>query len=231
MGNETAKERNLEMRNKNENRKTKQLTHILANKNPEIDQLSLMCRDHQPFLDELIDNLKEKNETIRYNSVRILTRIAEGQPDKIYPYWNIIKEQLYSKNIIPLLSGIILISRLIEVDNKNYFRSLEDDFFNLFEHKNVIPVRYLLLDIWRIGKAKPEYIPRIVEILFSVDGLNQEHKGLLKGDALLAFSQLWGFLDQETRFKVVEFAKGLLNSESPKTKKEAKKFLRNVILI
>jgi hypothetical protein len=204
----------------------KQLIHILKNKNPDIDELAKMCRDHRPFLDELIDNLKEKNETIRYNSVKILTRIAEEQPEKIYPYWNEIKEQLYSKNIIPLLSGIVLISRLVRVDKNNYFRSIVDDFFNLFEHKNVIPVRYFLLDIWRIGKARPEYIPRIVKILFSIDGLNQEHKGLLKGDALLAFAELWDLIDQATRAKVVEFAKGLLNSESPKTKKEAKKFLQ-----
>jgi hypothetical protein len=204
----------------------KQLSHILTNKNPDIGELSKICRDHGPFLDELVDNLKEKNETIRYNSVKILTRIADEEPEKIYPYWDVLKEQLYSKNIIPLLSGIILISRLIKVDKKNYFRSVENDFFNLFEHKNVIPVRYLLLDIWRVGKTRPEYIPRIVEILFSIDGLNQEHKGLLKGDALLAFVELWDILDQDTRIKVIEFAKGLLNSESPKTKKEAKKFLQ-----
>lgn len=204
----------------------KQLTHILTNKNPDIDELGKICIDHNPFLDELIDNLKEKNETIRYNSVRILTRIAEEQPEKIYPYWNVLKEQLYSKNVIPLLSGIILISRLVRVDRNNYFRLIEDDYFNLFDHKNLIPVRYLLLDIWRVGKARPEYIPRIVEILFSIDGLTQEHKGLLKGDALLSFIELWDLIDQETRSKVVEFAKGLLNSESPKTKKEARKFLQ-----
>lgn len=208
----------------------KQLTHLLTNKTPNIEELKQLCQDHNPFIDELIDNLREKNETIRYNSVRILTRIAEEQPDKIYPYWNVIKEQLFNKNIIPLLSGIILISRLIRVDKNNYFSSIEDHFFNLFEHKNVIPVRYFLLDIWRIGKARSEYIPRIKEILFSIDGLNQEHKGLLKGDALLAFAELWDLLDQETRIKVIDFAKGLLNSESPKTKKEAKKFLRKYVI-
>jgi hypothetical protein len=204
----------------------KQLTHILTNKNPDIDELSKMCRDHSPFLDELIANLKEKNETIRYNSVKILTKIADDQPEKIYPYWNNIKEQLYSNNIIPLLSGIVLISRLIRVDKNNFFRSIQDDFFDLFEHRNVIPVRYFILAIWRIGKARPEYIPRIVKILFSIDGLNQEHKGLLKGDALLAFAELWDLIDQTTRAKIIEFAKGLLNSESPRTKKEAKKFLQ-----
>jgi hypothetical protein len=203
----------------------KQLQHLLNNKNPNLEELKKLCRDHNPFLDELIDNLKEKNETIRYNSVRILTRIAEEEPGKIYPYWNILKEQLYSKNILPLLTGIILISRIIIVDKHNYFKSIEDDFFNLINHKNVIPVRYILLDIWRIGKARPEYVPRIKDILFSIDGLDQEHKGLLKGDALLAFIELWDLLNTATKKKVVDFAKDLLSSDSPKTRKEAKKFL------
>lgn len=203
----------------------KQLNHLLINKNPDLEEIKKLCQDHRPFLDELIDNLIEKKEMIRYNSARVLTRIAEEKPEKIYPYWNVLKEQLYSKNVLPLLTAIILISRIIVVDKENQFKSIEDDFFNLINHKNVIPVRYLLLDIWRIGKARPEYIPKIREILFSIDGLNQEHKGLLKGDALLAFAELWDLLNPNMKKRVVDFAKELLRSESPKTRKEAKKFL------
>jgi hypothetical protein len=92
----------------------------------------------------------------------------------------------------------------------------------------VIPVRYLLLNIWRVGKARPSYIPEIKEILFSIDKINQEHKGLLKGDALLAFAELWDLLDHDTKKEVMSFAKKLVDSDSPKTRKEAKKFLDNI---
>ncbi len=40
----------------------KQLHHLLNNKNTNLDELKKLCRDHKPFLNELIDNLKEKNE-------------------------------------------------------------------------------------------------------------------------------------------------------------------------
>jgi len=186
-----------------------------------------MCLDHKPFLDELIENLKERKETIRHHSVKILTGIAEEQPEKIYPYWNVFREQFYSKNTYHILAAIILLSRLIIADQKNLFAELEDDYFNLMHHDNVIPVRYLLLNIWRIGKARSEYIPRIKETLFSIDTINHEHKGLLKGDALLAFAELWDLLDNETKKEVMNFAEELLSSDSPKTKKEAKKFLGN----
>jgi hypothetical protein len=203
----------------------KQLHHLLINKNPDLEEITKLCQDHRPFLDELIDNLTEKKETIRYNSVRVLTRIAEGKPEVLYPYWNVFENQLHSVNIFHILTGIILISRVIVADKENHFKSIGDDFFNLINHKNVIPVRYLLLDIWRVGKARPDYIPRIREILFSIDAINHEHKGLLKGDALLAFAELWDLLNPGTKKKVVDFAKGLLKSESPKTQKEARRFL------
>ena len=177
----------------------RQLYHLLVNKDPDLDGIKKMCLDHKPFLEELIDNLNEKKETIRYNSVKILTSIAEEKPEKIYPYWNNFMEQLYSQNIYHILTAIILISRLVIVDQKNLFPQLEDDFFDIMFHDNVIPVRYLLLNIWWIGKARPEYIPRIKELLFSVDKIKQEHKGLLKGDALLAFAELWDLLDHNTR--------------------------------
>ncbi len=205
----------------------KQLYHLLINKNPDLEAIRKMCLDHKPFLDELVGNLTEKKETIRYNSVKILTSIAEEKPEKMYPYWNLFRDQLYSQNTYHILTAIVLISRLIAVDQKDLFSELKDDFFNLMYHENVIPVRYLLLNIWRVGKARHEYIPRISEILFSVDKINQEHKGLLKGDALLAFTELWDLLDQDKKIEVMNFAKNQVKSDSPKTRKEAKKFLEN----
>lgn len=209
----------------------KQLHHLLVNKDPDLEEIKKMCLDHQSFLEELIDNLTEKKETIRYNSVKILTAIAEEKPEKLYPYWDHFKEQLYSQNTYHILTAVILISRLVIADQKNLFADLEHDFFNFINHENVIPVRYLLLNIWRVGKARPSYIPEIKEILFSIDKINHEHKGLLKGDALLAFAELWDLLDQDTKKEVLSFAEQLLKSDSPKTKKEAKKFLENFKLI
>ena len=203
----------------------KQLHHLLINKNPNLDEIKKLCMGHPPFIDELIDNLTEKKETIRYNSTRVLTRIAEEKPALLYPYWNVYIDQLHSPNTFHILTAIILISRVIVSDTKNQFKFIENDFFNLINHKNVIPVRYFLLDIWRIGKARTEYIPRIKKILLSIDGLNQEHLGLLKGDAILAFAELWDLLSARDKTEAISFARKQIESDSPKTRKEAKKFL------
>ena len=203
----------------------KQLHNLLINKNPDLEEIMKMCLDHQPFLNELVDNLTEKKETIRYNSVKILTRIAEERPEKIYPFWNVLKEQLYSINIYHILTAIILISRIIVADKDNNFNYIEDDYFNMINHKNVIPARYLILNIWRIGKARPEFISKIKDILFSLDRSHHKHIGLLKGDAILAFIELWDLMSEKDKAEVKSFVRKLTDSESPKTRKEARKFL------
>jgi hypothetical protein len=203
----------------------KQLNHLLINKNPDLDEIKKICLGHKPYLDELIDNLIEKKETIRYNSSRILTRIAEEKPALLYTYWEVFEKQLHSPNTFHILTGIILISRVIVADTKDHFKSIENDFFNLINHKNIIPVRYLLLDIWRIGKARPEYIPRIKKILLSINSLKQEHLGLLKGDAILALAELWDLLSDKDKIEAISFARKQIDSDSPKTRKEARKFL------
>jgi len=72
-------------------------------------------------------------------------------------------------------------------------------------------------DLDEIRKLCQDHRPFLDELVY---------KGLLKGDALLAFVELWDLLNPATKKKVVNFAKDLLKSESPKTKKEAKNFLK-----
>lgn len=72
--------------------------------------------------------------------------------------------------------------------------------------------------------SRTQYIPRIKNLVFSIDGINQEHKGLLKGDGIIAFSKLWELI--EDKEEIIEFVKEQLDSDSPKTIKEAKRFLK-----
>ena len=202
----------------------KQISHLLSIKNTELGPIKQMCLDSRLLCDELVDNLREKNETLRYNSFLVLNAIAEEKPEILYPYWDTFLHYLKSEKVLQILTGIELISRLVAADAANRFEEIAEDYFNLVNHRNVIPVRYILLNCWRIGTERPRYVPRIKKLILSIDGLNQEHKGLLKGDGIIAFSRLWDHI--EDRQEIVEFVKNQLESESPKTVKEAKKFLR-----
>ena len=202
----------------------KQLSHLLGIKKPDLEPIKKMCLDHAPFRDELVDNLAEKNETLRYNSFLVLNAIAEDQPELLYSYWDTFVVYLKSEKVLQVLAGIELVSRLTAADTENRFEDIADDYFDLIHHPNVIPVRYLLLNCWRIGLSRTQYIPRIKNLIFSIDGINQEHIGLLKGDGIIAFSKLWELI--EDKEKIIEFVKEQLDSDSPKTIKEAKRFLK-----
>jgi len=202
----------------------KQLSHLLAIKKPDLEPIIKMCLDHGPFRDELVDNLAEKNETLRYNSFLVLNSIAESQPGLLYHYWDTFVYYLKSEKVLQVLVGIELISRLIAADTDNRFEEIADYYFDIINRPNVIPIRYLILNCWRIGKSRPQYILQIRNLIFSIDGINQEHKGLLKGDGILAFAQLWDQLKDKQ--EIIDFVKDQLDSESPKTIKEAKKFLK-----
>ncbi len=205
----------------------KQLIHLLAIKKPDLDPIRMMCLDHGPFRDELVENLASKNETLRYNSFLILNSIAEEQPKLLYQYWDTFVNYLKSEKVLQVLAGIELVSRLLPADSENRFHDIEDYYFSLINHPNIIPIRYLMLNCWRVGKSRPEYIPRIRNLIFSIDGINQEHKGLLKGDGILAFTELWDLINEKE--EIIEFVKDQLSSDSPKTVKEAKKFLKEKI--
>ena len=202
----------------------KQLSHLLAIKKTDLEPIKKMCLDHSPFRDELVENLAEKNETLRYNSFLVLNSIAEEKPEILYHYWDTCVNYLKSEKVLQVLVGIELISRLVPADKENRFDEVAGYYFNLINHPNVIPIRYLMLNCWRIGKSRPQYIPQIRNLIFSIDGINQEHKGLLKGDGILAFAQLWDQIDEKE--EIIQFVKDQLDSESPKTIKEAKKFLK-----
>jgi len=64
---------------------------------------------------------------------------------------------------------------------------------------------------------------KITDILLNINGTNQKHKGLVKGDAIEAFDQY--FEEAKNKEMILKFVREQLNCESPRTRKIAKQFL------
>jgi hypothetical protein len=58
----------------------------------------------------------------------------------------------------------------------------------------------------------------------SIDGTAQKHKDLVKSGAIQAFDEY--FLEADDKEEILEFVREQLTCRSPKTRKEAKKFLK-----
>ena len=78
--------------------KQKAYTAEIRKKNAEIDTLIQYALEDTNILHETVQNLRSKQDEIRYNSYNILESISEKHPEALYDHWDFLIEQLRSTN-------------------------------------------------------------------------------------------------------------------------------------
>jgi hypothetical protein len=174
-------------------------------------------------LSELLEALKSKDETKRYNNFEVLLRLSEEQPDLLYPRWDFLADMLDSDNAYWKLIAVRLIANLTRVDTENRFDKILDKYYNLLSD-SVIVAGHITADSGKIAQAKPELQAEITDRLLSIDKTSQKHKDLIKAGAIDSFGEY--FAESKDKEKIIEFVRQQLNCESPKTRKKAKEFLK-----
>jgi hypothetical protein len=180
------------------------------------------------LLVELLDNLWSKNDTIRYNSHKVLFLITEEQPQALYSKWDYFVKLLDSDNTYHKLSAALLLANLIKVDINNKFEKIFDKFYDLLDDRSFITAAYVSEASGEIANAKPRLQTRITKRLLSIDETHhpQERKDLVKASIIKAFEE---YFDQARgKKRIVEFVKKQLDCESPETRKAAKEFLKRL---
>lgn len=199
----------------------------LNKKNIDIKAVAKKALNDDKLLAELLDNLRSKNEAIRYNSHKVLFFITEEQPQTLYSKWDYFVEFLDSDNTYHKLSAVHLLANLSKVDKNNKFEKLFDRFYGLLNDKSFITAAYLAGASGKIAKAKPKLQTRITNRLLSIDKTHheQERKDLVKTYIIEAFEE---YFDQtKNKKRIIEFVQQL-NCKSPKTRKAAKEFLKRL---
>lgn len=199
------------------------MTLDLQNKNADIEKIANAAIKDKKLVSDLIENLKIKNETIRYNSHKILVIITEQKPELVYPYWEVLEQMLEGKSAYWRLSAVNLISNLTKADTKNKFDKMFDKYYNLLDDSIIIAANMTGYS-WKIIKAKPHLEDRITNLLLNIDKADQKHKGLLAFGAIETFDKI--FQKSENKNKILEFVKKQLGCDSPKTRKIAKEFIQ-----
>ena len=200
----------------------------LNKKNIDIKAVAKKALNDDKLLAELLDNLRSKNETIRYNSHKVLFCISEEQPQTLYSKWDYFVKFLNSDNTYHKLSAVHLLANLSKVDKNNKFEKVFDRFYGLLNDKSFITAAYLAGASRKIAKAKPKLQTRITNRLLSIDKTHheQERKDLVKTYIIEAFEE---YFDQtKNKKRIIEFVKKQLNCKSPKTRKAAKDFLKRL---
>ena len=180
----------------------------------------------EPFMiSQYLDGLISKNETYRYNCFKVLYNISENKPDMLYPHWDFFTKNLKSKNDYHKISAVLIIANLTKVDKDDRFGKVFNIFYGHLKSKKTIVPIYILKSSGKIVKFKPNLEEKITNLLLNIEKIFPGKQiELIKSAVIEAFSEF--FYKAKNKQKIIFFVKKQLDSNSPKTRKIAKLFLR-----
>jgi hypothetical protein len=176
-------------------------------------------------LSEALEGVLSKKDEIRSNSFKILMHVSEEQPKVLYSKWDYLADLLDSDNHYQRYISINILANLAVVDTKNKFEKIFDKYFSNIEGDRTMVAGQSALNSGKIAKVKPNLQTKITNRLLNID---KTHRGkqidLIKSYVIEAFNEY--FEESSDKNKILDFVEAQLESESPKTRKLAKEFLK-----
>jgi hypothetical protein len=176
--------------------------------------------------DQLVEGSFAKNETYRYNCVRVLYRAIAKQPGLFYSYWDQFEKMIDSPNGFHRSIAAQAIAHLASADTDCRLDRIFNHYLALLDDQKVMVTHYFLETIGFIYHARPDLQSKIITSLLDIDKTKHlpGRKDLLKADIIIVFDQLFDTLSPNSKKKVSAFVESQLESSSPKTRKAAKDF-------
>jgi hypothetical protein len=176
-------------------------------------------------LSKALKGILSKKDEIRSNSFKVLMHLSEEQPKVLYPKWDYLANLLDSDNHYQRYISINILANLAAVDTKNKFDKIFDKYFSNIDGDRTMVAGQAALNSGKIAKTKPNLQTKITNRLLNIE---KTHKGkqieLIKAYTIEAFNEY--FEESSDKNKILDFVKTQLESESPKTRKLAKEFLK-----
>lgn len=193
-------------------------------KDIDIDKLVERAITNQNFFSELLIGLTSKNDIIRYNCHKILTKISEENPNQLYSKWNYLEDLLNSPNNYHKLIAIELIANLTKVDVDNKFDAIFETYYSIINSEKTMVAGHLAGVSGKIVKNKPKLQNKITKRLLNIDNTHQgKQVELIKAYIIDAFTEY--FEEAENKEEIKRFVEQQITSKSPKTRKKAQDFL------
>jgi len=198
----------------------------MNNKDVDIRTVAEKALEDDSLLLELLDGLKSKEETFRYNCSKVLTLISQEHGELLYPKWDYFAESLNSNNTYWKISTILIIANLTKIDTDNKFEKFFEEYYGLIDDRSMITAIYAANNSGKIVKTKPALEAKITDRLLNIDEThhNSDRRDLIKAGIMEAFNRY--FEETTEKEKIIEFVKQQLKSSSPKARKIAKEFLK-----
>jgi hypothetical protein len=201
---------------------------ILTQKEPaELYNLVGPALEQAELRDLLMEGCFAKDETYRYNCVRVFFRALEKQPGLFYPYWERYAGMIDSPNGFYRSTAAQAIAFFAAVDENRHLDSILDAYLQMLDDEKIMVARYFVQTIHLLPEARPDLREKVIACLLNVENTrhNEGRKSLLKADIISAFDRLFDSLSLQEQKKILAFVEGEQDSESPTARKAAKAFL------
>jgi hypothetical protein len=172
--------------------------------------------------------LNHEKIMIYYNSYYIISKACEIRPDLFYEYWDDFKSLLNHSNSYHRDFALKLLAIMVEVDDENRFSTVFNEYFSHINDEKFMTASKCIENTAKILSGKKELIDDIVKILLNVDNLAdfpEKQKALLNSYIIQIFDEFYEQINDKK--DVNRFVEHELNSISPKTRENAKKFVKN----
>lgn len=150
----------------------------------EVDEVAVLLSKKDISL--LVDNLKSKNSNLRYNSFLLLKKRSEFSED-VYPYFDIFKDMLNSKNPYHKHIALYLTAKNAKYSKKyddNKFLYIIDSYLQCCNFDNYSVARHCIQSIPIWIKHYPELIEKVSDYLMGLDlkGFRESGRDLILFD-------------------------------------------------
>ena len=177
--------------------------------------------------DFLVEHAFDRDETVRYNCIRVLWNAVDQQPRLFYQYWDRFADMVSSPNGFHRSAAAQLIASLSAADEDCKLDPLFKDYMRLLDDPKVMVTHYFVETLDRVCRARPDLQKRVITALLNIDRSThtQQHKDMIKADILEVLDGFFDTLPVDLQKKATGLAQATLASTSPKSRKAAKVFL------
>jgi len=194
------------------------------------EEIASIIREDEKALSEAKESLLVKRDDdlcscVKYNCLKAFLAVSEETPEKLYSSFDFFVKLLDNENAYLRFLAVKVIANLTKVDEQNKFNEIFSKYYSLLGDKTSIVPAQVAGVSGIIVNFKPELEEKITNKLLDVEKLcESRQKELVKGYAVEAFGEY--FKKAKEKDRIIEFVKGQKNSESPRTRKKAREFLK-----
>jgi len=201
----------------------------LTNQTFESEHLATLALSDPDLLRELLEGVVPgpQPETRRQNCSQALLWLAENQPQVLLPHWEHFVTCLRSNNGFSIYVAMYVLAALAAIDTEDRFAAVCRDYLDLFATEKTMVAGHAIRCAARIAMACPRYREAILHDLLAIESIHRgKNMGLMVGYVIEAFDLLFDTV--EDKGSIFTFVERHAQSESPRTRKQAKAFLDKV---